>query len=190
MRDVQQFLMELDQLKSVYRRAYLSDQSRHENSAEHSWHLAMALMVLDEAMDLDIDVDHAVRLALAHDVCEIGPGDVSIYSPERAAKPAAEAAYIAGMAERHGGFARRIQELWQDFESQETPESRWVKVVDRLLPFLMNLATEGKTWKEQDICRSQVTEVCQVVAQRSPQMWQWMAAQIDTAVERGWLRPE
>ena len=186
--DIQKLLMELDRLKSVYRRAYLSDRSRNENSAEHSWHLAIALLALKGAMQLEISVDHAVRIALVHDICEIGAGDVSIYDPDRSAKEEAEGEYVSKLASEHKGFAIEIEQLWQEYENQETPESRWVKVVDRLLPFLMNLATEGKTWREQGIGRSQVVEINRVVAHEAPGVYQWMTDEINRAVELGWLQ--
>ena len=75
-----------------------------------------------------------------------------------------------------------------EYEEQKTPESRWVKVVDRLLPFLMNLATEGKTWKEQNIKKSQVVEINEVIADEAPTIYQWMTDEIDKAVELGWLK--
>ena len=40
--DVTHFLLELDALKRVNRRSYVTNTTRKENSAEHSWHLAMA----------------------------------------------------------------------------------------------------------------------------------------------------
>ena len=188
LRDIQRLLIELDRLKSVYRRTYLSDCSRNENSAEHSWHLAIALLALKGAMQLEINVDHAVRIALVHDICEIGAGDVSVYDPDHSVKTESEGAYVSKLASEHKGFALEIEQLWHEYEKQETPESRWVKVVDRLLPFLMNLATEGKTWREGGIRRSQVVEINRVVADEAPRVYQWMVEEIDRAVELGWLQ--
>lgn len=86
MRHLYAFLVELDKLKSVFRNAYVSDLSRHENSAEHSWHLAIAVFLLKEELNLDIDILKTVKMALVHDICEIGAGDISIYDPERSKK--------------------------------------------------------------------------------------------------------
>ena len=188
MHGIQSLLMELDRLKSVRRRAYLSDSSRNENSAEHSWHLAVAILALKEVMQSDVNINHAVRIALVHDVCEIGAGDVSIYSPDRCEKTVAEREYISRFASEHKGFAFEVEKLWLEYEEQKTPESRWVKVVDRLLPFLMNLATEGRTWKEQNIKKSQVVAINKVVADEAPIVYQWMTDEIDKAVELGWLK--
>jgi putative hydrolase of HD superfamily len=188
MRNVQNILMELDQLKNVYRRSYLADSSRKENSAEHSWHLGVALLALKQYIPSEIDLDHAVRMALVHDICEIGPGDISIYSPDRVNKAVSEKEYIAGLISDHKGFALEIERLWEEYEQQKTPESRWVKVADRLLPFLLNLATEGRTWREQSIRKQQVLEINRVIAEEAPIIFQWMIKEIDRAVELGWLQ--
>ena len=190
MHKTQSLLMELDQLKSVYRRNYLSDNSRHENSAEHSWHLAMALLALQEMMPPEINIDHAVRIALAHDVCEIGPGDVSIHSPERSKKALEEKEYIADFVTRHQGFSLEIEKLWQEYEDQKTLESHWVKVVDRLMPFLLNLATEGKVWREEGIRKSQVLKINKAIAEIAPTIYGWMKEEIEKAVELEWLKNE
>ena len=80
------FFVEMDKLKSVYRRSYLTDFSRNENSAEHSWHLALAILTMKEEFSLEIDINRTVKMALVHDICEIGAGDISIYDPDRSMK--------------------------------------------------------------------------------------------------------
>ena len=181
--------MELDQLKNVYRNAYVSDGSRHENSAEHSWHAAIALLVMRDVLPFEFDVDHAVRIALVHDICEIGAGDISIYDPNSASKAADEEAYLKSLESEHHGFALEIRQLWTEYEQQQTPEARAVKVMDRILPFLLNLATEGATWKKLGISRSQAIEVNSIIARESPEMYEWMESGIERAVGLGWLAP-
>ena len=187
MHEIQGLLIELDKLKSVYRRVYLSDESRNENSAEHSWHLAVALMILGDIIPESVNIDHAMKMALLHDVCEIGAGDISVYDPGRSAQTKTESEYIASFEERHGDFGETVAAFWREYENQETPESKWVKVVDRLLPFMMNLATNGRTWKEQGIRRSQVIDLNRGVRDVSPGLFEWMKGEIDAAVNNGWL---
>ena len=183
-----QFVNELDLLKTVYRRAYVSDQSRHENSAEHSWHLALTLLILHQTLAPEMDVDHAVRMALVHDIAEIGAGDVPVYSSERETIGEAEEAYLLTLIQAHQGFAHEIHALWQEFEQQETIESRWVKVVDRLLPFLLNLATDGRTWHDLNVTRADVERINQPIAQTAPALYAWMDGQLDIAISKGWLK--
>ena len=91
------------------------------------------------------------------------------------------------MSDTHLTFISEIKYLWEEYEEQSTKESRWVKVVDRLLPFMMNLNTDGKSWKEQGIRKSQVIQINKVVAVEAPKVYKWMLLQIEKAVEKKWL---
>lgn len=187
MNDIYPFLLELDKLKGVSRRAYIYDQSRNENSAEHSWHLALAILTLKEELDIEIDIVKAVKMALVHDLCEIGAGDLSIYDPDRSKQDVKEREYMRQLSKCPLKYISEILDLWEEFEEQVSMESRWVKIVDRLLPFMMNLNTHGKAWQEQGISKSQVIEINQLVAKEAPDIYDWMLHQIDEAVEKKWL---
>lgn len=182
------FLAEAEKLKGVTRTAYVSGQERHENSAEHSWHLALALLALGRERDLGIDLHHAVAMALVHDLCEIDAGDVSIYDPGRGHKAEAERACVARLAAMGPLFGREVQDLWCEYEAQETRESRWVRVLDRFLPFLVNLATEGRAWRDRGISRTQVLAVNEIVRLQAPELFTWMLPRIEASVAKGWLR--
>lgn len=182
------FLADIERLKLVHRRAYLSDLSRHENSAEHSWHLAVGLLTVARELDLTIDVAKALRMALVHDICEIDAGDISIYDPGRADKSAAEQACIERIANYDVVFAAELKDLWLEYEAQETVESRWVKVLDRFMPFITNLITNGQTWRDQNISRSQVLKINEPVRSHAPEIYAWMLKRIDDCVDKGWLR--
>lgn len=187
MHNIHELLIELDKLKSVYRKSYLTDGSRNENSAEHSWHLAVALMVLKDYIPESVNIDHAIKMALLHDVCEIGAGDISVYSSLRSEQTKNEVEYMAFFEGKYADFGQAAGALWREYENQESPESKWVKVADRLLPFMMNLATQGKTWKEQGISKSQVITLNKGIRDLSPELFQWMMEKIDGAVQNGWL---
>ena len=189
MDDVVSLLSELDKLKSVYRRTYLIDTSRHENSAEHSWHLAMAILIFHSQYQLSFDVHKAVKLALVHDVCEIDAGDVSIHAPERSAQFKEELACMERISEQWGiPFAKEMKALWLEYERNETEESQWVKVMDLLLPFMMNFSAKGATWLEQGVSRSQVLAINTVVKEKAPKVYTWMLERIEEAVAKGWLQ--
>lgn len=187
MENIYNFLIELDKLKSVARRAYISDLLRNENSAEHSWHLALALLTLKDELNLEIDINKTIKMALVHDICEIGAGDISIYDPDRSKKETDEREYITQLSKRSIKFASEIRELWEEYEEQSTKESRWVKVVDRLLPFMMNLNTGGQAWREQNVRKSQIIQINKIVATEAPEVYEWMLTRIEEAVELGWL---
>ena len=92
------FVIELDRLKSVVRQSPLADRSRKENSAEHSWHLAMFALVFAE-QDSAVDVYRALRMLLIHDIVEIDAGDTPIHGPSPA---------VAAQQGAELGAARRI----------------------------------------------------------------------------------
>lgn len=181
------FLADIERLKLVQRRAWLSDLSRRENSAEHSWHMTVGLLTVARELNLPIDLPKALRMALVHDICEVDAGDISVYDPRRAEKTAAERACIERMAAYDLAFAPELQGLWEEYEAQKTLESRWVKVLDRLMPFLTNLMTSGQTWREQGIARSQVLTINEPIRVKAPELFAWMLGRIDEAVAKGWL---
>jgi putative hydrolase of HD superfamily len=183
-----EFLTELEKLKLVHRRAYLSDLSRHENSAEHSWHLAMALLTVARELQLDIDLLKALKMSLVHDICEIDAGDISIFDPNRAEKIGQEQACVVRLSQYDVQFGPELAALWQEYEEQTTLESRWVKVLDRFMPFIINLSTQGQAWRDQNIARSQVLVINEPIRLQAPEIFSWMVEKIDGAVRNGWLR--
>ena len=76
------FTREVDKLKRVLRRTYLMDGSRSENSAEHSWHLALMAILFAEHSADEIDLLKVVKMLLVHDIVEIDAGDTFCYDEE------------------------------------------------------------------------------------------------------------
>src|SRR5689334_20685018 len=138
------FLTDLERLKLVTRKAYVSDLSRRENSAEHSWHLALGLLTVARELNLPIDLHKALIMALIHDACEIDAGDTPVYGAQRPDQHAAELQCVQRLAAHGLVFGAELHTLWLEYEAQTSLESRWVKVLDRLMPLLVNLATQGK----------------------------------------------
>ena len=182
------FLIDTERLKLVERKAYVSNHSRRENSAEHSWHLALGLLTLAGELDLDIDLPRALKMAIIHDVCEIDAGDTPAYGPARPDQHEAERRCVERLAGYGLRFGAELRELWLEYETQETRESRWVKVLDRVMPFVVNLACEGKNWQDQSISRSQVLKVNEPVRLYAPEIFEWMVAHVEECVQKGWLR--
>ncbi len=169
------FLAELDRLKLIVRQSPLIDRSRKENSAEHSWHLAMFAIVLSEHAP-DVDVFHVVKLLLVHDIVEIDAGDVPLHSAgndkallEQAEKQAAER--IFGLLPTDQ--AQEFLALWREFEAAQTPAARFAKALDRLQPLFLNTLTDGGTWTENGVTEQQVTErYGPAIEGGSPVLWQ------------------
>jgi putative hydrolase of HD superfamily len=182
------FLIDTERLKLVERSAWVSDRSRHENSAEHSWHLTLGMLALARELKLPIDLDKALRMALVHDLCEIDAGDVSVFDvAARAAKAQAERDCIARLAACGLAVGPELEDLWYEYEAQETVESRWVRVLDRLMPFVVNLANGGQAWKDRAITRTQVLHVNEPIRRHAPELFHWMLCRIDECVAQGWI---
>ncbi|SEG30139.1 HD domain-containing protein [Marinobacterium lutimaris] len=188
--DLTDFFMQIDALKSVERRSYIGDGTRLENSAEHSWHLAMACWTLARRFDLPVSEEKLIKLALVHDLGEIDAGDTFLYAKERSDAHQEERRCVARLAAHDGNGIEELSELWEEQETGSSLETRLLKVADRLLPFLLNVKNEGRTWLDLGVCRSQVQAAHAFIAAEFPQIHGWMLAQIDHAVEQGWLKPD
>jgi 5'-deoxynucleotidase YfbR-like HD superfamily hydrolase len=169
-----QFILEIDRLKNVLRRSYLIDVDRHENSAEHSWHLALAAMVLAEHAKETIDVGKVIRLVLVHDLVEIDAGDTFIYDD---AANAGKAAREQQAANRLFGLlpdeqAKSFMALWREFEDRQTAEAKFAFALDRLMPILHNVFTEGRSWHEHGIQQEQALTKNRPIDDGSPVLWQ------------------
>lgn len=165
------FLTEIDTLKSIVRQSHIADRSRRENSAEHSWHLAMFAMVLAGE---GLDVGKIITMLLIHDIVEIDAGDAPIHGiHDKAALEVAE----RQAADRIFGIlptdqATRLISLWREFEAAESPEARFAKSLDRLQPLLLNTLTGGGTWTENNVSEQQVYErYGPTIARGSPALW-------------------
>jgi putative hydrolases of HD superfamily len=181
------FLTDVERLKLVKRRAYVSDRSRRENAAEHSWHLALGLVTVANELNLEINLHRALVMALIHDICEVDAGDTPVYGPERPDQHEAELRCIQRLAASDLGFGPTLRELWLEYEAQVTLESRWVRVLDRFMPFIVNLATQGVNWREQAVSRSQVLRISEPIREYAPEIYDWMIKRIQDCVAAGWL---
>ena len=168
------FLREIDILKSVIRKSPLIDQSRRENSAEHSWHLAMYALILKDCSDKEINIDRVIKMLLIHDIVEIDAGDHPIHetsdntAQEEAEQKAAER--IFGLLPTSQG--EELKALWYEFETAESNDAVFAKSLDRLQPLIHNVATEGGTWGEGNVSHEQVKQrYSSVISAGSKRIW-------------------
>lgn len=185
--DVTHFLLELDALKRVNRRSYVTGTTRLENSAEHSWHLAMACWSIAELFELDVSHEKLLKMALIHDLGEIDAGDTFLYADSRSDAHVDERAGIARLQSERGNGIADLSEVWEEQETGHSKETQLLRVVDRLLPFLLNLNTNGKTWIDANVTRSQVAGAHEFIKDSFPIIHEWLAKQIDYATKQGWL---
>ncbi len=184
-----EFILELDRLKTVMRRSRLVDASRYENTAEHSWHLAMMALLLAEWAGPDVDVIEATKAALVHDIVEIDTGDTYIYDDAaREGKAAAEeeaANRLFGLLPADQGA--ELRRLWDLYEARDTPTGRFAYAIDRLQPLLLNVGSGGVSWAHHGIRADQVRTINSPIGDASTVLWDLAQRIIDEAVAAGAL---
>jgi putative hydrolase of HD superfamily len=184
------FLLEVDKLKRVLRRNLLVDGSRRENSAEHSWHLALSARTFAEYAPEGTDIDRVTEMLVIHDIVEIDAGDTFVFD-QVSAETQAERERAA--ADRLFPLlpedqAVRARELWEEFEAGNTPEARFARAVDRLAPMLANWHNEGGTWLRFGVTRAQVMEKVKLISEGSEALGSYATALVDDADRRGYFR--
>lgn len=186
------FIMELDKLKNVGRQTYLGDASRKENDAEHSWHLALMAFILSDYANERVDILKAMKMALLHDVIEIDAGDTYAYDDkgnetkrERELKAADR---IFGLLPEKQ--AAEYRQLWDEFEAMETPEAKFVNMLDKVQPILLNDASGGKSWIEHGIKLSQVMARNARTHEGSEELWAYAEGLLEANAEKGLLKKE
>ena len=185
------FILEIDKLKGVLRQSYLVGVDRRENSAEHSWHVAVLAVVLAEHANQSVDVGRVVRMLLLHDVVEVDAGDTYVYdaaaTAERAEREARAADRLFGILPDDQG--RELRDLWDEFEAGSSSEARFAAALDRLMPVLHNCSTSGRSWREHGISADRVIGRNESIRGGSEALWTYALACIRDAVARGDLAP-
>lgn len=184
-----EFIVEIEKLKDVHRKTRPVGLERYENSAEHSWHVCLAALMLKEHADEPIDIDRVIKMLLIHDLGEIDAGDTLIYQSETAENKAAEAAGVTrllGMLP--DGKGNEYLTLWHEFEAGETADSRFARAIDRVPPLLHNLHSDGHSWRENRVPKEKVFALNARIGQGSQALWETIRARLEEAVDRGVLK--
>ena len=186
-----QFIVEIDKLKGVLRQTLLTDSSRRENSAEHSWHLAMMAMLLSEYAPAPVNVLQVIKMLLIHDLVEIDAGDTFCYDVQgnlgKAEREKQAAARLFGQLPVEQGI--ELRSLWEEFEAQQTPEAQFATALDRLQPLLHNQQTAGGTWRIHGITLDKVIERMKPIKTGAPQLWALVEQVLEESVKAGYLKP-
>ena len=187
-----QFIIEIDKLKGILRQTRLTDNSRQENSAEHSWHLAIMAIVLAEYSPPSVDLLRAIKMLLIHDIVEIDSGDTFCYDVQgnldKAAREETAATRLFGMLPEEQG--KELRELWEEFEAFETATARFAVALDRLQPLLHNQQNQGGTWQLHGITKNQVIQRMAPVQEVSPVLGLMVEQIIEDCIAAGYLNRE
>ncbi len=184
------FIAEADKLKHIFRQSYLSDQSRRENDAEHSWHLCLMVLLLAEHSNFqNLDTLKVLKMVIIHDIVEIDAGDTYIYDEEakrtQVEREAQAAERLFGLLPQDQSQA--FHDLWIEFETEASNEAIFAKAIDRLHPMMLNYLAEGKTWIEHGVTEDQVRTVNRKIEDGSASLWNYTDSLIRDAVAKGWL---
>ena len=175
------FLVEADRLKTIIRRTPLTDNSRRENSAEHSWHLSLAALALLEYAPAGVDLHRVLELVIVHDLVEIDAGDTFAYDVaahhDKAERERAAAARIFGLLP--GDQGARLHALWEEFEANQTPEARYANALDRLQALLQNMQAGGGSWSVHRVTRAQVLTRMAPIETALPDVWPFVVDVVD-----------
>jgi putative hydrolase of HD superfamily len=180
------FVVEADKLKNVLRRTLLTDGSRQENSAEHSWHLALTAMVLEEHAPAPVNTAKILRMLIVHDVVEIDAGDTFAFdtagnaTKEQRERSAADR--IFGLLPR--GLHAELRSLWEEFEEAATLEARFANAVDRIQPLLQNRETRGGSWRIHNLSREQILARMDPIRTALPGLWPMVIATVDEFISK------
>jgi len=169
------FLVETEKLKGVLRKTSPISVGRYENSAEHSWTLALMAMVLIEHADEDLDAMRVLQTLIVHDLVEVDAGDTFCYD---SASNETKAERERCAAERLFGLLptdqeREFRQLWEEFEARASPEARFANALDRLMPLLQNFHNDGGSWREFGITVERALDRQRPIADASAALWEY-----------------
>lgn len=169
------FCREIDKEKFVGRQTWLTGAVRKENDAEHAWHMAVMTVLLSEYANEEIDVLRTMTMLLIHDLVEIYAGDTYAYDEEgkktQKSRELAAADRLFRMLPEDQG--QKFREIWEEFEAENTPESRFARTMDNLQPMMLNAATDGKSWADRGIRLSQILGRNKNTAKGSEVLWEY-----------------
>ncbi|MBQ8349795.1 MAG: HD domain-containing protein [Ruminococcus sp.] len=184
------FMLELDKMKNIYRQTYVLHEDRKENDAEHSWHLAILAFLLAEYASVPIDVTKVMKMVLVHDVVEIDAGDTYCYdeggNKTKAEREEKSAQRVFGLLP--DDQKEEFYSLWREFEDNQTNDSKFAAVLDKMQPVILNYTKNGISWKEHGVYKEQVEKRCLSSADASDKLAELIQSIIDDAASKGFLR--
>ncbi|CAH8209478.1 Phosphohydrolase [Vibrio aestuarianus] len=187
-----ELVMELDRLKSVLRRTRVrSADGRLENSAEHSWHVALMAVLMEEHSNQPVDIAKVIKMLLLHDIVEIDAGDTFVYdvvaSAEQEENELKAAQRLFALLPKEQGD--ELLAVWLEFEAAQSAEALFAKALDRIIPMLLNFHNQGQSWLEHGVTRQQALTVNRRIDDGSHALWQHAQQMIEQATLNGWLKP-
>lgn len=179
------FLVEVEKLKVVLRKTKPVGFERYENSAEHSWHVTLACLLMAPYMDEEIDVLRVLKMMLIHDVVEIDTGDHIIYSDahDNYAEELQAAQRLFGLLPEPQ--AKELLDNWKEFETGDSAEAKFARAIDRVVPVNQNLNNQFQSWVENNVSLEQVLEKNTHIECASKELWAFLKTRIEAGSSEG-----
>ena len=183
------FIKEIDKIKYIQRKTKLFSSDRHENDAEHSWHLCMMTLVLAKHSNEEIDILKVLKMLLVHDIVEIDAGDTFLFDTQnehdQREEEATAAKRIFGLLPQE--LAEEFMGIWQEFEAAQTPEAKFANAIDNFEPMLQNASNAGGTWSEFDVPYQTIIEKKKRINEGSSTIWAYAKNLVDECYEQGYI---
>ena len=184
-----EFIVEIDKMKTIFRQTSLIGVDQRENDAEHSWHIALMAVILEEYSNKKIDILKVIKMLLTHDLVEIYAGDTFCYdvkgNKDKREREVKAAERIYGMLDEEKGSELRL--LWDEFEEMKSPEALFAASMDRMQPMLNNYYNDGGTWVKYDVEKESIYKRIAPVEKTSDELWEYLKYIIEDAEKRGYI---
>lgn len=182
-----EFIVELDKMKSILRQTSIIGEDRREDDAQHSWHISIMAMILEEYTNEKVDVCKVIKMLLTHDLVEIFAGDTFCYdkagNEDKKERENLAAEKIFGMLDEDKG--KEVRALWDEFEEMKTPEALFAASMDRLQPMLNNYHNNGGTWRKFNVAKEDIYKRIAPVKKSSDDLWDFVEYMIEDASKKG-----
>lgn len=179
------FILELEKLKAVERKTKPLGLERYENSAEHSWQVALLAFALARFADEPVNVEKVIKMLLLHDIGEIDADDVFFFDEQ--ARAAAKEKELAAMKRIFALLpeetANEFFEIWDEFENGDSKEAKFARAIDRVMPVLQNLYNNKQSWTENNVTKQQILTRTAYISDAGTTLWEMIAEKINRAFE-------
>ena len=180
------FIKEIEKLKSVTRFNRTLD-GRFENSAEHSWQSAIAAMVLQDYYPEKLNMEKVISMLLIHDIGEIYAGDTWVFDDEK--KLHAHDRELTSIEKTMSFLPEatyvNMKNSWLEFEKGQSPEARYARVIDALVPLINHLEVSEVNYNPDHIRSERVLEKKKFIKSESKELWKLTEELIQESVEKG-----
>jgi len=186
------FSLEIDKEKNIFRQTHLSGHGRNENDAEHAWHMAIMAYLLQEYSNEPVDILKVIMMCLIHDVVEIDAGDTYAYDKEgkKTQKAREDAAKERIYSLLPDDQKKKLVDLFDEFEANETPEAKFAHSMDNLQPLMLNNSNNGEDWRTHQVTDTQVYSRQSKTAEGSKVLFEVIDKMIKENIKKGNIRKD